>query len=101
MKMWQCSVVVGSIWLPTGHEGGGAGMGSLDGAVMQTQRNCLYCFFFLIENEKAVFFFLTWKLTEEENSLGALRLSFRAGPCSLVAAAGTLADPHPALHPEV
>ena len=58
-------------------------------------------FFFLIENEKAVFFFLTWKLTEEENSLGALRLSFRAGPCSLVAAAGTLADPHPALHPEV
>lgn len=57
-----------------GHEGGGAELGTLDGRVMQTQRNCLYCFFFLIENEKAVFFFLIWKLTEGENSLGALRL---------------------------
>lgn len=46
------------------------------------------------------FFFLTWKLTEEENSLGALRLQLSGqGPCSLMAAAGTLADPHPALHP--
>lgn len=40
-----------------GHEGGGAELGTLDGGVTQTQKNCLYWFFFLIENEKAVFFF--------------------------------------------
>lgn len=66
MKMWQCSVVMGAAFsCPPGMRGWqrwAPGWGNNANAKE-------------LKMKKQFSFFLTWKLTEEENSLGALRLS--------------------------